>query len=150
MALARLPCGLSGRFFEVAAPFFIQEPHMRVKYIGQNVKTDSITGVGLIWQPGQVRDVTSAVAEHLLAYTDTWTKTEDGEATDEPVDFRETNKIPDEPLPVVNFHEMDKKALEKYSMEQWNEKFDKRMSVDVIRERVIKRHSSEAMDSKLS
>ena len=114
---------------------------MKVKYIGNCVKTDSITGVGLIWEPGQEREVTSTVAEHLLSYTDTWVKAKDAthnEAPDEPVDVREKEKLPEEPLPVVDFHGMNKAALTTYAMEKWNEKFDKRMSETAIRERVIK------------
>lgn len=137
---------------------------MKVKYIGLNGKVDSITGVGLAWTPGQVRDVTSTVAEHLLAYRDTWVKAEDetnhhdNEALgpvhaeagkeEEPVGFLEKDKLPEEPLPVVNFHAMDRAALEKYAREQWNEKFDKRTSEDVIRERVIKLHTKHEMDDK--
>lgn len=138
---------------------------MKVKYIGPNVKTDSIVGVGLRWEPGQERDVTSTVAEHLLAYSDTWIKAEgeihkhsnealgpthaEAGRKEEMVDFKEPDPRADEPLPVVNFHAMDKDALIKYASEQWNEKFDKRQSTDVIRERVIKRHTREAMDDKL-
>lgn len=138
---------------------------MKVKYIGNNVKTDSITGVGLIWEPGQERDVTSTVAEHLLAYPDTWVKAEgeihkhENEALgpvhaeagrkEEPVGFLEKDKRPEEPLPVMDFHSMDKAALNKFALEKWNEKFDKRMSVDVIRERVIKKFTADEMDDKL-
>lgn len=136
---------------------------MQVKYIGDHVKTDSITGVGLRWEPGQQRDVTSTVAAHLLAYPDTWVKgdeesdksVKDQDATKveagdkpEPIDFLEEDKRPDEPIAVVNFHDMNKDALVKFAHDQWNEKFDKRMSEDVIRERVIKRHTHEQMNQK--
>ena len=139
---------------------------MKVKYIGKNVKTDSITGVGLVWEPGQERDVTSTVAEHLLAYTDTWVKAEneihkhDNEALaptrveagrkEEPVGFLEKGKLPEEPLPVVDFHGMNKDALMTYAKEKWNEKFDKRQSETAIRERVIKLHTKHEMEDKLS
>jgi hypothetical protein len=138
---------------------------MRVKYIGKNVKTDSITGVGLIWEPGQVRDVTSTVAEHLLSYTDTWVKAEDeihkheNEALgpvhveagrkEEPVDFMEKDTRTEEPLPVINFHAMDKDALIKFAADKYNEKFDKRQSESVIRERVTKLHTKHEMEDKL-
>lgn len=137
---------------------------MKVKYIGPNTKTDSITGVGLAWEPGQVRDVTSTVAEHLLAYKDTWVKDDseihhhENEALgpvhaeagrkEEPVGFLEKDTRPEEPLPVVNFHAMNKDALIKFAAEQYNEKFDKKQSEDVIRERVIKLHTKHEMDDK--
>jgi hypothetical protein len=138
---------------------------MKVKYIGNHVKTDSITGVGLSWEPGQVRDVTSTVAEHLLAYKDTWVKAEDeihhheNEALgpvhaeagrkEDPVDFLEKDDKPEEPLAVVNFHAMDKPALEKYAKEQWNETFHKNISESVLRERVTKLHTKHQMEDKL-
>jgi hypothetical protein len=137
---------------------------MKVKYIGTNVKTDSITGVGLVWEPGQVRDVTSTVAEHLLAYSDTWVKDEseihkhkfealgpvhaEAGRKEEPVDFLEKEKLPEEPLPVVDFHAMNKEALTDFALKQWNEKFDKRMKEDVIRERIIKKWTAEEMEDK--
>lgn len=138
---------------------------MKVKYIGPNVKTDSITGVGLVWEPGQVRDVTSTVAEHLLAYKDTWEKAEgeinrhENEALgpvhaeagrkEEPVGFLEDDPRPDEPLPVINFHAMNKQQLEQYAREQWNETFPKNISENVLRERVTKLHTKHEMDDKL-
>lgn len=138
---------------------------MKVKYIGNHVKTDSITGVGLRWEPGQVRDVTSTVAEHLLPYTDTWVKDEseihhhENEALgpvhveagrkEEPVDFLEKDDKPEEPLAVVNFHAMDKPALEKYAKEQWNETFHKNISESVLRERVTKLHTKHQMEDKI-
>lgn len=137
---------------------------MQVKYIGDHVKTDSITGVGLRWEPGQQRDVTSTVAAHLLAYPDTWVKGDEEsdkhisesqketrvEAGDkpEPIDFLEEDKRAEEPVAVVNFHAMNKDALIKYADDQWNEKFDKRMSENTIRERVTKRHTAEQMEDK--
>lgn len=138
---------------------------MKVKYIGPNPKVDTIPNVGLRWDLGQVRDVTSTVAEQLLVYTDTWVKDEseihhhkneslgpthvEAGRKEEPVDFKETEKLPEVPLPVVNFHAMKKDALIKFATEELNEKFDKRQSEDMIRERVIKLHSQQQMDDKL-
>jgi hypothetical protein len=135
------------------------EKKMQVKYIGNHVKTDSIPGVGLRWEPGQQREVTSTVAAHLLAYPDTWIKGEEEsdktikesqkersvEAGDkpEPIDFLEEDKRPEEPMPVVNFHDMDGKKLREYAERHWNEKFPKHWGEDVVRERVIKRHTKE-------
>lgn len=136
---------------------------MQVRYIGNLPKVDSIPGVGLPWEPGQQRDVTSTVAAHLLAYPDTWVKGDEEsdksvrdqdltrvEAADkpEPIDFLEEDKRPDEPIAVVNFHDMDKDSLRRYAEDQWNEKFPKHWGEDVIRERVIKRHTKEQMDDK--
>lgn len=135
---------------------------MQVKYIGNHVKTDSIPGVGLRWEPGQQRDVTSTVAAHLLAYTDTWVKGDEesdrhvSESQDEtrveagdkpePIGFLEEDKRPDEPIAVVNFHAMNKDQLVKYAEDHWHERFDRRQSENVIRERIIKRHTKEQMD----
>lgn len=137
---------------------------MQVKYIGNHTKKDSIHGVGLVWEPGQVREVTSTVAAHLLQYTDTWIK--GPEETDkqvdpqwlqkveagvkeEPVDFMDDKKRPEEPIAVVDFHGMNEQALRQYAETHWNEKFDKRLGERTIRERVIKRHTAEQMDEKL-
>lgn len=126
---------------------------MRVKYIGTNTKTDSINGVGLVWVPGQVRDVSSTVAEHLLACRDTWIKDEseasgnssNGDA--DPVDILKPEQIPEEPLPVINFHAMDKDALVKFAADQYNEKFPKNIGEDVLRERVIKLFTKHEMEN---
>lgn len=115
---------------------------MKVKYIGDHNKTDSIEGVGLHWEPGQTREVTSTVAAHLLAYPDTWIK-EDGESDhagdrEEPISFREKHKRVDEPMPIVNFHGMDKESLQRFAQDNLSEKMDRRWSESVLRERVIK------------
>lgn len=136
----------------------------RVKYIGTNVKTDSITGVGLEWQPGQVRDVTATVAEHLLSYSDTWVRA-DGKADtpeearkehavkkpqdkEEPIGYLEKDKHVEEPLPVVDFHGMNKDALQKYAREKWNLTLDKKWSESYTREQVVKEHTKRAMEDK--
>ncbi len=132
---------------------------MRVRYIGKCDKTDSIVGVGLTWTPGQERDVTSTVAAHLLAYTDTWEKA-DGETGDvdstgkEPVGL--FNKRDDEaeigfmkkkddeaelPLPVVDFHSMNKVQLAEYMEKNYKEKVDKRQSVADLRQRATELHT---------
>lgn len=114
---------------------------MQVKYIGDHVKTDSIDGVGLRWEPGQTREVTSTVAAHLLAYTDTWVKGDDAAETqyeEDPIGLTEKSKRVEEPMPVVDFHSMDKEALQRFAEDNIPEKMDKRWSESVLRERVIK------------
>jgi len=135
---------------------------MQVKYIGPNAKIDSIPGVGLNWEPGQQRDVTSTVAAHLLFYSDTWVKGDEEsnktvpesqdksrvEAGDkeEPIDFLEEDKRPDEPVPVVNFHAMNKDGLMKFAEDHLTEKMDKRWKEDVLRERVTRSWAKQHMD----
>jgi hypothetical protein len=111
-------------------------PH--VKYIGANVKTDSINGIGLRWEPGQVRNVTAEVAERLLAYTDTWVREQTEKAPNvEPVGLAEAEKPIEEPLPVIDFHGMDKKMLVEFAEDKYNERLDKRLSEETIRYKVI-------------
>jgi hypothetical protein len=115
----------------------------QVKYIGTCVKTDSINGVRLKWEPGQVRNVTAGVAERLLAYSDTWVPeqaVEGGEANkpgDDPIGLVQEEKPVEEPLPVIDFHAMDKKAMVEYAERNYNERLDKRQSEDVIRHKLI-------------
>ncbi|MEO9231624.1 MAG: hypothetical protein ABI216_22100 [Devosia sp.] len=119
---------------------------MQIKYIAKCHKTDSITGVGLSWAPGQTREVTPEVAEKLLHHTDTWIKGDDRPSDEPPISLREVEKQDDEPLPVVDFHAMSKDALIEYAQTQFNQKYPKNWGEEVIRERVIKRHSELAMD----
>lgn len=135
---------------------------MQVKYIGDHVKTDSFPGVGLRWEPGQVRDVTSTVAAHLLKYPDTWVKGDAESDKDvpesqresrveagdkpEPIGYMEEDRLHDEPIPVVNFHAMDKEALLKYAADNFNERFPHNISEDVLRERVTKLHTDHEID----
>ena len=110
----------------------------QVKYIGSSVKTDSISGIGLRWEPGQVRNVTAGVAERLLAFTDTWVREQAGKAPDvEPVGLAEAEKPVEEPLPVIDFHAMDKTALVEFAEDKYNEQLDKRLSEETIRHKVI-------------
>ncbi|SOD42373.1 hypothetical protein [Nitrosovibrio sp. Nv4] len=126
----------------------------QVKYIAQGVKVDSIRGVGLRWEPGQVRNVSAEVAERLLVYVDTWTPVDNVDSNQEPdntekkdVDTTSTQaeeiglsteeKAVEEPLPVVDFHAMDKDALIKFAETKYNERLDKRKNEETIRHRVI-------------
>jgi hypothetical protein len=110
----------------------------QVKYVGASVKTDSISGIGLRWEPGQVRNVTPEVAERLLMYTDTWIREQIGKAPDiEPVGLAEAEKPIEEPLPVIDFHAMDKKALVDFAEDKYNERLDKRLSEETLRHKVI-------------
>lgn len=117
----------------------------QVKYIAAGIKTDSIRGVGMRWEPGQVRNVTAEVSERLTVYSDTWIAVE-GESLDlEPVGLTDEPKPAEEPLPVVNFHAMDKKALLEFAETKYGEKFDKRKSEIDLRHRVIDLAAKHAM-----
>jgi hypothetical protein len=119
----------------------------QVKYIGSNFKTDSISGIGLHWEPGQVRNVTAEVAERLLAYTDTWVREQTEKAADvEPVGLAEAEKPVEEPLPVIDFHGMDKNALVEFAEDKYNERLDRRLSEETIRHKVISLFTQHEMD----
>lgn len=113
----------------------------QVKYIGTCIKTDSINGVGLRWEPGQVRNVTAEIAERLRTFSDTWTQEEEqasqGHKADEPIGLAQEEKPVEEPLPVVDFHAMDKQAMVEYAERNYNERLDKRQNEDVIRHKLI-------------
>ena len=128
---------------------------MRVRYIPNYRKVDSIAGVGLIWEPGQEREVTPELAERLLVYKDTWEVVEpslnnkDAEDKDkdepiaewgEPIDLK-PQKVEEEPLEIINFHDMSKQEMLEFAETRWNEKFDKRLSEKNLRERIILRHN---------
>ena len=113
---------------------------MKIEYIGDHQKIDSIPGVGLMWEPGQRREVSAAVAERLLVYRDTWIRVAD---FDEPVDISEQidlakpEKPAEEPLPVIDFHGMTKDEMVEFASREWNEKLDKRQSAANLRQNLI-------------
>jgi hypothetical protein len=120
----------------------------QVKYIGPCAKTDSIGGIGLSWEPGQARDVTAEVAERLLVYSDTWVREQGGKGSEaEPVGLAEAEKPVEEPLPVIDFHAMDKTALVEFAEHKYNERLDKRLSEETIRHKVISLFTKHEMDS---
>jgi hypothetical protein len=111
---------------------------MQVQYIGKCNKHDSIRGVGLHWEPGQVRSVTAEVAERLVRYMDTWVRVDAEERKDEqPIGLDMEEKSVEEPLPVIDFHIMDKAALVQFAEREYNERLDKRLSETVLRHKVV-------------
>jgi hypothetical protein len=111
---------------------------MQVQYIGKCNKHDSIRGVGLHWEPGQVRSVTAEVAERLLHYTDTWIKADaEGPKDEQPIGLMQEEKPVEEPLPVIDFHAMDKSALVQFAEREYNVRLDKRLSDESLRHKVI-------------
>ena len=119
----------------------------QVKYIAKGVKIDSIVGVGLHWEPGQVRNVTAEVAQRLTTFSDTWISVEDEALNTEPVGLTEAAKPMEEPLPVINFHAMDKDALIEFASTKYNEKLDKRNSEETLRHKVIALFGQHEMDN---
>ncbi|MEO7320364.1 MAG: hypothetical protein ABIW02_01860 [Nitrosospira sp.] len=111
----------------------------QVKYVGTCVKMDSIIGVGLKWEPGQIRNVTAEVAERLLAFSDTWIAAQAAEShnASDPIGLAQEKKSVEEPLPVVDFHAMNKNAMVEYAERNYNERLDKRQSEAVIRHQLI-------------
>lgn len=119
-------------------------PH--VKYIAAGIKIDSINGVGLRWEPSQVRNVSSEVAERLLVYSDTWVQVQDDESGNvEPLHLVEAEKPVEEPLPVIDFHSMDKKALLEFAERKYNERLDRRQNEETVRHKVIALFSENEM-----
>ena len=127
----------------------------RVKYIGKTAKTDSISGMGLRWEPGQVRRVTAEVAERLLPFSDTWSE---ADKRDKPADNGNSGHPDDavslapeetpveEPLPVIDFHSMDKGALVEFAQRNYNQKLDKRQSKEALRQKVVALFSQHEID----
>lgn len=118
----------------------------QVKYIAAGIKIDSINGVGLRWGPGQVRNVSSEVAERLLVYSDTWVQVQDEESGNvEPLRLVEAQKPVEEPLPVIDFHSMGKKALLEFAERKYNERLDGRQNEETVRHKVIALFSEHEM-----
>lgn len=113
---------------------------MHIKYLPNYRKQDSITGIGLWWEPGQVRNVSPEAAEKLLAYSDTWESVE-GAAVEpadaEEVGLKQDEKPVEEPLPVIDFHGMNKEALIEFAETKYNVKISKRLGEGTIRHKVI-------------
>ena len=118
----------------------------KVKYIATGIKIDSINGVGLRWEPGQVRNVSTEVAERLLVYSDTWMRIHD-ETLDNvvPIGLAQAEKPVEEPLPVIDFHSMSKKALLEFAERKYNERLDRRQNEGTIRHKVIALFSKNEM-----
>jgi len=118
----------------------------KVKYIATGIKIDSINGVGLRWESGQVRNVSAEVAERLLVYSDTWMRVYD-EAMDNvvPIGLAQAEKPVEEPLPVIDFHSMSKKALLEFAERKYNERLDRRQNEGTIRHKVITLFSKNEM-----
>ena len=119
----------------------------QVKYIAKGEKTDSINGVGLRWEPGQVRNVTAEVAQRLTTFSDTWIAVEGESLNTEPVGLTNAAKPMEEPLPVIDFHAMDKAALVEFAEKKYNEKLDKRQSEESLRHKVIALFGQHEMDN---
>ena len=118
----------------------------KVKYIATGIKIDSINGVGLRWEPDQVRNVSAEVAERLLVYSDTWMRIQD-ETLDNvvPIGLALAEKPVEEPLPVIDFHSMSKKALLEFAERKYNERLDRRQNEGTIRHKVIALFSKNEM-----
>lgn len=118
----------------------------KVKYIATGIKIDSINGVGLRWEPGQVRNLSAEVAERLLVYSDTWMRVYD-ETPDNvvPIGLAQAEKPVEEPLPVIDFHSMSKKALLEFAEHKYNERLDRRQNEGTIRHKVIDLFSKNEM-----
>lgn len=119
----------------------------QVKYIANGIKEDSIRGIGLRWEPGQVRNVTPEVAQRLTVYSDTWIAVEDEAPNTEPVGLTQDAKTEEEPLPVIDFHAMDKAALVEFAETKYNTKLDKRQSAEALRHKVIALFGQHEMDN---
>ena len=110
----------------------------QVKYIAAGIKIDSINGVGLRWEPGQVRVVSAEVAERLLVYSDTWIRVlDEASGNVEPVGLVKAEKPVEEPLPVIDFHSMGKKVLLEFAERKYNERLDRRQNEETVRHKVI-------------
>lgn len=114
---------------------------MQVKYIGKCNKTDSIIGVGLSWEPNQIRNVTPELAERLLRYSDTWEKVVSVVSVmkqdEEEIGLSVSDKPTEEPLPVIDFHAMDKASLVQFAEREYNVRLDKRLSDESLRHKII-------------
>lgn len=118
----------------------------KVKYIATGIKIDSINGVGLRWEPDQMRNVSAEVAERLLVYSDTWMRVHD-ETLDNvvPIGLAQAEQPVEEPLPVIDFHSMSKKALLEFAERKYNERLDRRQNEGTIRHKVIALFSKNEM-----
>ena len=118
----------------------------KVKYIAAGIKIDSINGVGLRWEPGQMRNVSAEVAERLLVYSDTWVHIHDKELDNVvPIGLAQAEKPVEEPLPVIDFHSMSKKTLLEFAERKYNERLDGRQNEGTIRHKVIALFSKNEM-----
>ena len=107
---------------------------MLVKYKLNYAKTDRHSK--LTWQPGEVKNLAAVLGEKLVGYADTWERVE-GEAETEEIAAPDKEKPAEEPLPVIDFHGMNKDAMLEFAQTKYNEKLDKRLSETTIRHKVI-------------
>jgi hypothetical protein len=126
---------------------FYLDSEMQIRYKLNHPKQDRHTK--LVWQPGDVKNVTAQVGEVLLRHPDVWEKWERGEkgekgeraagdapATEE-IGLPEQLQPTEEPLPVIDFRGMDKATLIDFAEKNYNERLDKRLPETTIRHKVI-------------
>lgn len=121
------------------SPLFLGK-NMHIKYLLDYRKQDSFNGLGLWWEPGQTRNVSPEVAEKLLSHPDTWAEPEDAAVSPEiaeEVTLKQDEKPVEEPLPVIDFHGMNKEALIEFAETKYNVKLSKRLGEGTIRHKVI-------------
>jgi hypothetical protein len=119
---------------------------MQIRYKLNQPKQDRHSK--LLWQPGDVKNVSAQLGEILLRHPDVWELADiPASSVDERVDTPTANaeeiglpeqpKPTEEPLPVIDFHGMDKGALIDFAEKQYNERLDKRLAETSIRHKVI-------------
>jgi hypothetical protein len=103
---------------------------MQIKYKLNYDKQDKYTK--LVWKAGDVKNVTPQLGDMLLRHADVWELAE-GESATEAIGLPEVPKETEEPLPVVDFHGMNKDAMIKFIADECGEKIDKRLAEPTVR-----------------
>lgn len=119
---------------------------MHIRYKLNYTKQDRHTK--LTWQPGDVKNLEPALAEKLLSYADTWERADEpaSASVSEEIGLPTGEKPVEEPLPVIDFHAMDKGAMLEFAEKRYNERIDKRLSEESIRHKVIALFTQHEMD----
>jgi len=72
---------------------------------------------------------------------------EDADDSDNEIGLTTDTEPTEEPLPVIDFHAMDKDALIEFASTKYNEKLDKRNSEETLRHKVIALFGQHEMDN---
>jgi len=120
-----------------------------IKYIGdRKPHVDNLYGTWLEWLPGQIHNVTEAVATKMAPHTDVYqltapvkdvapVKKEDAEPDPELVK-KEEKVEPEKPPPMLpNLETMTKDDLINYAQQHFNEKLSRSMKPETMRHRIL-------------
>lgn len=108
-----------------------------VKYIGPKVgKHDTLTGSGLVWNPGQTHLMDEEKARRLLRHPDAWVLGEGAELPPEKVESKKPENDVVLPSPLPRLEPLSKDKLVQLARTRFGETMDPTMKSGDMRARI--------------